>query len=78
MRKPIYTAIALATLAAAAPSRAEVPGELYCKWDALNDKCLGLGLDDPEGIRACKKRREVLEQIREYRGYDGNRPKRGG
>ena len=56
MRKPIYTAIALATLAAAAPSRAEVPGELYCKWDALNDKCLGLGLDDPEGISRLLKK----------------------
>ena len=77
MRKSFCIAVALVALAATSSQlKAEVPPELYKEWNALNDKCLQGDDTDPATEKACKKRRDVLEEIREYRGYDGNKPKR--
>jgi hypothetical protein len=77
IRKSVYLALALATLTATSSQlRAEVPPELYREWNDLNTKCFEGDDANPETGRACKKRREVLDEIREYRAYDGNKPKR--
>ena len=75
MLKSIYLVLALVALTATSV-RAEVPPELYRQWDALNTKCLDGDDADPATGKACMKRREVLDEIREYRAYDGNKPKR--
>ena len=57
MRKSFRIAVALVALTATS-SRAEAPSELYRQWNDLNDKCFSLALDDPEGVKACRKRQK--------------------